>query len=208
MHPHRRAARDPLRDRLVCEDLTLPAGDGSEQRDPVADLLTPVAAVALDLGVGETDERLDIAASNVIEDAMVEIGVDLPGLGRADPVRDPAGGEECDALRRGPGGSAERSDERADLVAPPWGRQRRCRAVRVDWRDRNVTLRGQEMQLDRQLVPALDLVRVGEVEAGGETTLEERSPPLGSARDLARWDPHQPRAPRARRLVAPRQADA
>src|SRR5438552_6237784 len=121
MHPHRRAARDPLRDRLVCEDLTLPAGDGSEQRDPVADLLTPVAAVALDLGVGETDERLDIAASDVIEDAMVEVGVDPPGLGRADPVRDPAGGEERDALRRGPG-PAERSDERADLVAPPWGR--------------------------------------------------------------------------------------
>src|SRR5256885_7184933 len=54
-----------------------------------------------------------------------------------------AGGEECDALRRGPG-PAERSDERADLVAPPWGRQRRCRTVRVDRRDRDVTLRSEE----------------------------------------------------------------
>src|SRR3989449_6916397 len=189
MHPHRRAARDPLRDRLVREDLTLPAGDGSEQRNPVADLLTSVAAVALDLGVGEADERLAVAASNVIEDAMVEIGVDPPGRGRAAPVRDPAGGEECDALGRGPG-PGERSDERADLVAPPWSRQRRCRTVRVDRRDRNVTLRGQEMQRYRQLVPALDLVRVGEVEAGGRPELEDRSPPLGSAPDLARWDPH------------------
>src|SRR5438445_10475646 len=207
MHPHRRAARDPLRDRLVCEDLTLPAGGGSEQRDPVADLLTPVAAVALDLGVGETDERLAVAASDVIEDAMVEVGVDPPGLGRADPVRDPAGGEECDALRRGPG-PAERSDERADLVAPPWGRQRRCRTVRVDRRDLDVTLRAQEVQRNRQLVPALDLVGVGEVEAGGETALEEGSPPLGSAPDFARWDSHQARAARARRVVGLRQADA
>src|SRR3989454_9832990 len=123
MHPHRRAARDPLRDRLVREDLALPAGDGSEQRDPVADLLTPVAAVTLDLGVGEADERLDIAAGDVIEHAMIELGVDPPSLGCAHPVRDPAGGEERDALGRGPG-PAERSDERADLVAPPWGRQR------------------------------------------------------------------------------------
>src|SRR5438128_4025857 len=145
MHPRRRAARPPLRDLLVREDLPLPAGDGSEERDPVADLLTPVAAVALDLGVGETDERLDIAASDVIEDAMVEVGVDPPGLGRADPVRDPAGGEECDALGRGPG-PAERSDERADLVAAPWGRQRRGRTVRVDRRDRDVALRVEAVQ--------------------------------------------------------------
>src|SRR6266571_5117385 len=72
MHPHRRAARDPLRDRLVREDLTLPAGDGSEQRDPVADLLTPVAAVALDLGVGETDERLDIEPLISLTHAEIE----------------------------------------------------------------------------------------------------------------------------------------
>src|SRR5437870_13003801 len=143
MHPYRRATRDPLRDRLVREDLTLPAGDGSEERDPVADLLTSVAAVALDLGVGEADERLAIAASDVIENAMVEVGVDPPGLGRADPVRDPAGGEERDALRRGPG-PAERSDERADLVAAPRGRQRRRRAVRVDRLDRPQPPRGRE----------------------------------------------------------------
>src|SRR2546426_1157141 len=41
-----------------------------------------------------------------------------------------------------------------------------------------------------------------------ELGLEERSPPLGSAPDLARWDPHQPRAARARRIVGLRQADA
>src|SRR2546430_16341429 len=128
MHPHRRAARDPRRDRLVREDLTLPAGDGSEQRDPVADLLTSVAAVALDLGVAEADERLAVAASDVIGDAMVEEGVDPPGLGRADPARDPAGCEEGDALRRGPGPD-ERSDERAALRAPPRARQRRCPAA-------------------------------------------------------------------------------
>src|SRR6058998_1746643 len=162
MHPHRREARDPLLDRLVREELILPARDGSEGIAPVAYLLTSVAAVALGLVVSEANERLAVAASDVIEDAMVEVGVDPPGLGRANPVRDPAGSEECDALRRGPG-PAERSDERADLVAPPWGRQRRCHTVRVDRRDRDVTLRVQEVQRNRQLVPALDLVRVGEV---------------------------------------------
>src|SRR5881397_606147 len=81
MHPHRRAARDPLRDRLVREDLTLPAGDGSEERDPVADLLTSVAAVTLNLGVGEADEGLDVGASDVIEHAMIELGVDPPVSG-------------------------------------------------------------------------------------------------------------------------------
>src|SRR5437899_12933944 len=103
MHPYRRATRDPLRDRLVREDLTLPAGDGSEQRDPVADLLTPVAAVTLDLGVGEADEGPDVGAGDVIEHAMIELGVDPPSLGCAHPVRDPASGEERDAHRRGPG---------------------------------------------------------------------------------------------------------
>src|SRR2546426_246062 len=105
MHPDGRAAGDPLRDRLVCEDLALPAGDGAEQRDPVADLLAPVAAIALDLGVGEADERLDVGARDVVQHPAVELGVDPPGLGRTHPVRDPAGGEQRDALPRRPAGT-------------------------------------------------------------------------------------------------------
>src|SRR2546426_1186457 len=207
MHPDGRAAGDPLRDRLVCEDLALPAGDGAEQRDPVADLLAPVAAIALDLGVGEADERLDVGARDVVQHPAVELGVDPPGLGRAHPVRDPAGGEQCDALPRRPGPD-ERPDERANLVAAARRRQGRRRAVRVDRRDRNLSLRRQEVQGDRQLVPALDLVGIREVEAGGEAALEERHAPLGRAPHPARRDPHQPRAARARRVVGLRQADA
>src|SRR5439155_5017333 len=116
MHPDGRAAGDPLRDRLVREDLALPAGDGAEQRDPVADLLAPVAAIALDLGVGEADERLDVGARDVVQHPPVELGVDPPGLGRTHPVRDPAGGKQRDALPRRPGPD-ERPDERANLVA-------------------------------------------------------------------------------------------
>src|SRR5438552_2783341 len=207
MHPDGRAAGDPLRDRLVREDLALPAGDGAEQRDPVADLLAPVAAIALDLGVGEADERLDVGARDVVQHPPVELGVDPPGLGRTHPVRDPAGGKQRDALPRRPGPD-ERPDERANLVAAARRRQGRRRAVRVDRRDRNLSLRRQEVQGDRQLVPALDLVGIREVEAGGEAALEERHAPLGRAPHPARRDPHQPRAARARRVVGLRQADA
>src|SRR5213592_79961 len=207
MHPDGRAAGDPLRDRLVREDLALPAGDGAEQRDPVADLLAPVAAIALDLGVGEADERLDVGARDVVQHPAVELGVDPPGLGRTHPVRDPAGGKQRDALPRRPGPD-ERPDERANLVAAARRRQGRRRAVRVDRRDRNLSLRRQEVQGDRQLVPALDLVVIREVEAGGEAALEERHAPLGRAPHPARRDPHQPRAARARRVVGLRQADA
>jgi len=63
MHPDGRAAGDPLRDRLVREDLALPAGDGAEQRDPVADLLAPVAAIALDLGVRRTSGSMSARAT-------------------------------------------------------------------------------------------------------------------------------------------------
>src|SRR5437899_1514183 len=207
MHPDGRAAGDPLRDRLVREDLALPAGDGAEQRDPVADLLASVAAIALDLGVGEADERLDVGARDVVQHPAVELGVDPPGLGRTHPVRDPAGGEQRDALPRRPGPD-ERPDERANLVAAARRRQGRRRAVRVDRRDRHLSLRRQEVQGDRQLVPALDLVGIREVEAGGEAALEERHAPLGRAPHPARRDPHQPRATRARRVVGLRQADA
>src|SRR2546422_716997 len=207
MHPDGRAAGDPLRDRLVREDLALPAGDGAEQRDPVADLLASVAAIALDLRVGEADERLDVGARDVVQHPAVELGVDPPGLGRTHPVRDPAGGEQRDALPRRPGPD-ERPDERANLVAAARRRQGRRRAVRVDRRDRHLSLRRQEVQGDRQLVPALDLVGIREVEAGGEAALEERHAPLGRAPHPARRDPHQPRAARARRVVGLRQADA
>src|SRR5438128_1771258 len=207
MHPDGRAAGDPLRDRLVREDLALPAGDGAEQRDPVADLLASVAAIALDFRVGEADERLDVGARDVVQHPAVELGVDPPGLGRTHPVRDPAGGEQRDALPRRPGPD-ERPDERANLVAAARRRQGRRRAVRVDRRDRHLSLRRQEVQGDRQLVPALDLVGIREVEAGGEAALEERHAPLGRAPHPARRDPHQPRAARARRVVGLRQADA
>src|SRR5438132_795045 len=207
MHPDGRAAGDPLRDRLVREDLALPAGDGAEQRDPVADLLASVAAVGLDFRVGEADGRLDVGARDVVQHPAVELGVDPPGLGRTHPVRDPAGGEQRDALPRRPGPD-ERPDERANLVAAARRRQGRRRAVRVDRRDRHLSLRRQEVQGDRQLVPALDLVGIREVEAGGEAALEERHAPLRRAPHTARRDPHQPRAARARRVVGLRQADA
>src|SRR5262245_44120164 len=42
VHPHGRAARDPLRHGLVGERLALPAGNVPEQRNPVPDLLASV----------------------------------------------------------------------------------------------------------------------------------------------------------------------
>src|SRR2546430_2483148 len=65
MHPDGRAAGDPLRDRLVREDLALPAGDGAEQRDPVADLLASVAAIPPGFRLGEADERVCVAARDL-----------------------------------------------------------------------------------------------------------------------------------------------
>src|SRR5204862_421793 len=71
-----------------------------------------------------------------------------------------------------------------------------------------VTVGVEEVQRHRQLVPRLDLVRVGEVEAARQPRLQQRHAPRRRAGDLARRDAHERAAPGARRVVGVDEADA
>src|SRR5262245_14127670 len=207
MHPYRRAPGDPLRDGLVGKSLALPARHRTQEREPVADLLAAVARGALDLGVRQSQERVDVPAGDVIEHPVIEVGIDSPGFRGADPVRHPARGDQCDPLLGGPG-SDERTDVRADLVAAARGRQRRRAAIGVERRDGQVALRREEMQRYRQLVPALDLVGICPVDAAREAALEQFHAPGRSPAQRARRNPHQTRPAGARGVVARRESHA
>src|SRR5206468_7407121 len=74
------------------------AGDCAQEGDPVPDLLPPVSAVTLDLVVREASEGVHVAPRDVIEHAVVEVGIDPPRLGCTHPVGEPAGAENGDAL--------------------------------------------------------------------------------------------------------------
>src|SRR2546430_17074636 len=98
------------------ERLALGARHGAQERAPVADLLPAVAAVALDLLPRQSEQRLDVAALDVIDHPVIPLRVDSPGLGRADPVRDTAGRHEGPAGRAGVR-ARDAPAERAHFVA-------------------------------------------------------------------------------------------
>src|SRR5256714_15480691 len=98
MHPYGGASGDPFGTGLGGARVALPSGPGPRQRIPVANLLTAVAAVALDLGVREAEQGLEVGAGDVVEHEAVPVRIDASRLRRADPVRDAAGGDERHAL--------------------------------------------------------------------------------------------------------------
>src|SRR5437763_1256933 len=83
------------------------------------------------------------------------------------------GRDERDALAPGPR-AEELTDERAHRVAPAHRGQRRRGAVGIDRQHGDVALGREEVERHRQLVPALDLVRVREVDPALEARFEQR----------------------------------
>src|SRR5262245_42082903 len=115
MDPDGGAAGDPLGHRLIGEDLALPAGDRAEQPDPVADLLAAVASMIFYVLPGQTGEGIEVATRDLVQHPVIPLGIDTPRLGRAHPVREPAGADERDALTAG-SRADEVTHEGADLA--------------------------------------------------------------------------------------------
>src|SRR5215471_19378408 len=136
VHPHHAAADQPVGYGLVVQDVALATRQGAEDGQPVADFLTAVAALFLDLVVGEGSQRVPSSVLDGVEHATVECGADVPVAGYADPVREPARAEQGHPL----GGRTaldERAHERPQVVHAAGPRQRRGHAVDEHGEDRN-----------------------------------------------------------------------
>ena len=134
---------------------------GCGDRDEGADFKATLPGVGVDIFVGVVEKRVLVVATPAVEEVGVPLGIDLARVGGCRPMRYAAGADDRNLLRHRIGGAAERFTKRPCSVER---RQRRTLTVDVDWDDRLIEVRREEVERHRNAMVELPLFGIRHVD--------------------------------------------